>query len=623
MISTFLETNLTKEEKQLLQWSSKSTATALRRLDNSVLDQTYTLNLPQIAELNPQFVKDLTYILVSKGFATTHTTMNFSSLTFKETLLDKSEIANFRELTKLGNMLMTTDTREYPTTLVKRNGKVVHDGIPRPGMMLSAKREFMLDTPYIKEFRRPILQNLIKSIKKGIELGHINARYFADEASYRIIAERCLDNYLDTDARYNSECNVQDQRGRAIKRILKRVGNYIANKDFRAMLKVPQEQAYILTRDDTQSLNHIYLFIAELTGHKCLGLTEADKIEAGRQAYLARELPRLNLKTDEGRKELHEYIWLHRIYSKLDKLYSKAGARYGVLWDILIEIDHTMSLAQIAGALLNDKRVLESTNVLGDTLQDAWYIEGVRRPVAKAYGTPVLYGSSQSVKALVKKKGLLHEQLLLKDNPNASESELATAKQADKVELANIKKAFTAGRFSVLKQFKDLLIQNYTKHEPVVTINTGISSFTIHVNKWKQVGTSIIISEAWNGHTFKRAFTHKPTLIPDYGAMKTFWATCLIHHLDSDLMEFNLASNPSLYALDIHDAILCLPKDATTFRRTARDRLKFYNQNRHLILSKFKESIGATSVKADIQHMKLLKSVVDAGEVEFKETLMK
>jgi len=42
------------------------------------------------------------------------------------------------------------------------------------------------------------------------------------------------------------------------------------------------------------------------------------------------------------------------------------------------------------GALTNDKRLLESTNVVGDTLSDPWHIDGVRRLTAKSIGTPVL-----------------------------------------------------------------------------------------------------------------------------------------------------------------------------------------------------------------------------------------
>jgi len=386
MIKQYLSDNLTIAEKQLLDFDSRDTQHTLDVWNKSIISQTYELSMPNIAETNPQLAKDLSYICVSRGFAKSVALHNYAKLVFNQTLLNKEEVENYRLCSKLDNMLMRVDTRTHSNTLVKRNGKLHTDGIPRPGMMRSAKREFQLDTKYIRHFRRPIIQNMIKSITKGIELGHINKRYFADASQYRIIAEYCVDNYMDSNATYNSEYNVQDQRGRAIKAILKRAGNYISNKDFRAMLRVPAEHRYILKPDDTISLTAIYLFIAELAGHKCLGGTEVDKARAGKQAYLNKELPQLNLKSEEGRKDLHEWIWLHRIYKALDKL----NKRGWVIWDILIEIDHTMSLAQVAGALLNDERVLEATNVLGPTLNDAWFINSVRRPVAKAYGTPTL-----------------------------------------------------------------------------------------------------------------------------------------------------------------------------------------------------------------------------------------
>lgn len=96
-----------------------------------------------------------------------------------------------------------------------------------------------------------------------------------------------------------------------------------------------------------------------------------------------------------------------------------------------------------------------------------------------------------------------------------------------------------------------------------------------------------------------------------------------MHHLDSDLIEWLLAQYPDFWALGIHDATLCLPGHARQFREAGAKRLKFYNDNRYLITSKYRESTGATSPKADVQYMNLLKNVEDAGDVPFKRTLMK
>ena len=88
----------------------------------------------------------------------------------------------------------------------------------------------------------------------------------------------------------------------------------------------------------------------------------------------------------------------------------------------------------------------------------------------------------------MKSKNLLRVQNL---PDNATTTEVEQAKKLDKFELALVKKEFSAGRFSVLKQFKDLLIQNYDMHTPIVYISTGITEFEVHTNKWKQAGTKV------------------------------------------------------------------------------------------------------------------------------------
>ena len=220
----------------------------------------------------------------------------------------------------------------------------------------------------------------------------------------------------------------------------------------------------------------------------------------------------------------------------------------------------------------------------------------------------------------MKSKNLLRVQNLPE---NATTTEVEQAKKLDKFELALVKKEFSAGRFSVLKQFKDLLIQNYDMHTPVVYISTGITEFEVHTNKWKQAGTKVQLTKSFDGKKWVQSFTHSPILVPDYGAMRTFWATCLVHHLDSDLMEYNLSQNPEFWALDIHDAILCLPGQARQFRETASRRLKYYNDNRKVILDNYMKSIGAISNRAYTQLLKLQASVVQAEEQEFSRNCMK
>lgn len=603
MIKAYLDANLTSNQKDFINFSSETTQSMLNQLDLSVITADYGIGLPYWSKKNPKLVKDFTYLMSKLNLGTTDSSRNYARFVFNMTKLDPKAVREYRQHSKLDKMLMRLDINTYEDTLVKRPDGIHNDGIPRPGMMLAAKRTFKLDTAMLVKYERPIKQNLIKSIRKGIEKGNIGASFFADEANYRIVAEYCIANYMDPDAEYNSECNFQDQRGRAVKKILKRVGNYIANKDFRAMLVMPKADKLYL--DDIESLNSIFLFIAELTGHKCIGKSEADKIEAGEQAYLNRELPRLDLKSDEGRKELHELIWLERIYSRLDKLYALRKSRFATVkyisWDIPIEIDHSMSMAQIMGALTNDIRVLESTNMLEGPIQDPWHIEGVRRNVAKAVYTPKLYGSGRSAVSLVKAKSI----------------------ELDKAELRVLKQVEKEGRFHVMLQLRDLFISNSHVDTPVIEIDTGITQFKVHVSKFKPAGYSTVVTEAYNGKQFKYSFTKDVNYIPDYKAMRTFWHTCLIHHLDSDLMDYNLVTNANLWALDIHDALIVSPIHANTFRATAAKRLEFYREHRHLIVSKYRQSIGAISTKADVAYMRLCKSIKDAGDIKFSKGCMK
>lgn len=598
MVYGYLDKILTLKQKELINFNSDVFKSLIKAVNNSVINNTYTIGLPYWSAKDPVLVRDFTWLMYNLGLGSTKITRNYASFQLHiGNIASKEEIDAYRKRVKLDRFVMRLDTRKYEPNLVKRNGKICRDGLDRSAMLKTSKNEFSIDTDLLDKYRRPIKKNLVKSIKKMTEKKQISKKFFRDEANYLEVVNICLDYYIaNPQAKYNSEINIQDQRGRAIKGVLKRVGNYISSKDFRALLKVPEDKAYIL-KDDENSLNSIYYFIAELTNHKCIGLTEAIKIMAGKKAYKSRELPKLDLNSNEGLDELHVLIWLERIYSKLDELYMNGS----VLWDIPVEIDHSMSLAQIVGALTNDERILKSTSLIGEIISDPWKIDGVKRLTAKTIGTPTFYGSSQSAIALIKAKGL----------------------PVDTKEISLVNKEFAKGRFSILKQFKDLMIKNYNIHKPIIDIDTGISKYTIHVNKWKKAGTKIVVTEAFDGKKFRHSFTHIPETVPDYKAMRTFWATNLVHHLDSDLMEYNLKQHSNAWALDIHDAILCLPKDAISFRTSAAKRLKFYNENRFKIIYNYMKSIGAVTPRAQLQYIRLLSNIVDAENVTFSRNCMK
>ena len=173
-----------------------------------------------------------------------------------------------------------------------------------------------------------------------------------------------------------------------------------------------------------------------------------------------------------------------------------------------------------------------------------------------------------------------------------------------------------------MKLFKDALIQNYNVQTPTLQIKIMDDTFTITVNKFKQAGAKIIITEAWNGKKYQRSFTHEPILIPDYSRMKLFWATCLIHNLDSQVMD-KIADATDEWILTIHDAAIVLPGTARRTRKAYALQLKEVNNRRNSILSGFRQSIGATTLKADVAFMKLHTATIQAEDVSFNTTAMK
>jgi hypothetical protein len=173
-----------------------------------------------------------------------------------------------------------------------------------------------------------------------------------------------------------------------------------------------------------------------------------------------------------------------------------------------------------------------------------------------------------------------------------------------------------------MKAFKDALISNYGNYKPVIHVKIWNDSFDVHVNKFKSAGSSIQVTEAYDGRTFKFAYTHKPILVPDYKRMKLFWATCLVHNLDSQIVNRVSECLPS-WNIPIHDALLVLPGYGLQARKSYAIELKRLNSNRNKILSDYRKSIGATTLKADLDFLKLYKLIQQAEDVAFNHTAMK
>ena len=486
------------------------------------------------------------------------------------------------------------------TDLVKTASGVRPTGLIRKGFAKCSNQPFKLDVAPLVKYYDAVLANLQKSMDK------IMVKYptiKVNQANYKEISRELLDYYIFNEGNiYNLEGNISDSRGRAIYNGIRRVGNPISNKDFRACLVVPQGK--IISRSNKEALREIYLFIAELTG--CKSKSWTTKALAGQSAYHRKELHDLDLTSEADRKELHENIWLERIYAKLDEL-NEAGSVY---WDIPIEIDATMSLAQVVGVLTNDARLLDRTNVINETtLLDAWYVEGVPRLHTKTVGTPVFYGSAQSATKLLRGKKLmaiqqLHEQCRL-EHRDPTPEEIKQAKATDSTHIKILSKEFNKGAFGIIKGFKDFLIQHSNVETPTIDMKIWDDQFEVEVNKFKPVGAKTNAYSIWNSETKRQVIflNHTVEVVPDYDRFRLYYPTGLVHNLDSQLMNKTL-ENLDEWAIAIHDAILVLPNSQARTKYV--EQLEILRANRHQILATYRQSIGATSKGADIAWAKLM-----------------
>ena len=387
----------------------------------------------------------------------------------------------------------------FAEDMVKTATGIKATGLIRKGFAKCSNLPFKLDVAPMAKYYDAILLNLTKSMDK-VMVKHPTISN--DTANYAVISKELLDYYIfNEDTIYNLEGNTSDSRGRAIYNGLKRVGNPISNKDFRSCMVVPQ--GIIIDRTDRVALREVYLFIAELTGSNAKSWN--GKMLSGLSAFHNRALHDLDLTDEHDRKDLHENIWLERMYAKLEQI-EEHGSVY---WDIPLEVDATMSLGQIAGILTNDARLLDRTNVINETtLLDAWHVEGVPRLHTKTVGTPTFYGSAQSAVKLLKSKKLdyTREQITI------------------------LNKEFSKGAFGVVKGLKDFLIQNANVDTPTIQMEIWDDKFEVPVNKFKAVGAKVNAYTVYDS-TKKRKVTfinHDTIKVPDYERFKLYYPTCLI-----------------------------------------------------------------------------------------------
>lgn len=565
------------------------------------------------------------YHLSNAGWATIKTlpTKNWSEIELNESKLlqfiDKELLDNVRRSFKFNKYRMTnTSSTKYNVTRLA--GKKQDTGLERKGFSRAGNSQFSYDTKYIEFYRDAIELNLTKSMR---ELG-LDAEEFNDDIDYASVSKEILDYHISNPNQvFTTGENINDSRGRAISSALSKVFNPISSKDARSLIVIEDDRDF-----NDSHLEPVYLFIAELIGAKQKSM--ALKALEGKRCYEARELHNLDLVThqfvdqekqkeekkraEHDRKELHENIWLERLYDELDrynefktsfyqsnfkykiitqrlsrarveksiakieneiKEFIEANPVTGFNWTVPIELDCTASMLQIQGALLNHLPFLEKTNCFGSELQDIWTVPGIPRKMFKDAATPMLYGSSQSVKAL-----------WVANKHNFTKEQLA---------LAN--KELTKGTFAVAKLFKDFIIKN-VKPKETMKVKIWGQEFTIKCNRYKHKGDYKVRYNIFDSASNKvKTIWHMHTQnIPDLEQFRRFFVTLICHHLDSRIMDF-ICRNIN-WIIPIHDASIISPIDAPETRELYCGQINKIHAERQTILSEFFESIGIDSSSA-------------------------
>lgn len=361
----------------------------------------------------------------------------------------------------------------------------------------------------------------------------------------------------------------------------------------------------------------IFLFVAELTGSFVPGSgNEEAKIACGEHDYVTNHLPVLDLNDEKDRKDLHELMWLERLYGELDDYFNVSAAdgmmRYLAIdtgayredvykWTVPLELDSAASMLQYEGLLLGDKRLLEMTNILGDTLQDPWKLEGMSRLKLKKAATPMLYGSSQACHELWQSNGIKYTQ---------EDIELYTNEMA-------------SGPFGLANLFKEFIINNASP-KAEMSVHIGNEKFDISCNRFRNIGDTTKAYKAWDSVDKQyNVVLHTDTKkVPDLVQFKRYFITLLIHNLDSQVANTVIGKTMDKYGwgLSIHDAWIVSPAAAADVRKWYAEELTSIYENRKTILANYFKSIGITG--AAMQQWETLKSKIVPVEGEFKAKLM-
>lgn len=258
-------------------------------------------------------------------------------------------------------------------------------------------------------------------------------------------------------------------------------------------------------------------------------------------------------------------------------------------------------MLQYEGILLNDKRLMSMTNVIGDTLEDPWKLEGMSRTMLKKAATPMLYGSAKACHELWQNNGISYT--------------------VDDIALYN--KEIAEGPFGLANLLKEFIINNAN---PKATMKVKIwnEEFEISCNRYRNVGEKTKAYKIWDSIDKQyNIVLHTDTKkVPDLEQFRRYFMTLLVHNLDSVVANTVISKVMNKYGwgIPIHDAFIVSPAAATDVRKWYAEELEKIHANRNEILTNYFNSIGITSA-AKQQWDDLTKKIVQF-EGDFKASYM-
>ena len=517
--------------------------------------------------------------LQNSGWVIVDTTAAYSTITLVEskllTFVSEEELADIRFSKRFVKYLpYANTTTQHGVAKVRANGKLNGTTLHRPGMEIGAKSTFTYD-------REALLRNLddVKA-EAGKGMAKVINKYpelLKDPANYGNVVSEIINYVAENEIECNMGVNQCDSRGRAIKSHLSKVANPVGFKAFRALLVIPTEHRKPATK---AGQNTILLFVAELNGYK-KGTVEG-KLEYGFQCWHNGTLP----------EDVYARIWAQRLYKELYGYEIALIEGKDYYWSTPIELDAAASLLQYIGVLLGDKKLLRATNVLSDgELSDPWgLIEDVARTPAKAVLMQQVYGSSKNSAQILKDS----------DMPYTAQ------------DIANLEKGLHSGAYGVANKLKEFIIGNANMQAEMNPVVWG-ETLTVPCNRFTKVGEMPVLYSALDSKGRKQTVTHwKLKLLPDLRSFKRWTMTGLIHALDARVI--NRIMQSVTWGIDIHDAVITNPENATTIRNSYSQVMGEIYQDRTQILNEYFTSVGIEYTPKAQQQWAELVAMVDKVE---------